>query len=535
MYSPNDCRRVVAAESLERRLLFSLVEWVGGSTGNWNTGSNWSGGAVPGMNDDVRINPSSGQVVVTLNAGTHTIKSLDAQSTSLRVAATLTILNGGTLDGELRLSSGTLTTATSSGAKLLLGALALFEMSGGILKGNLELSFLNAFHWTGGEMASPGTTTVGDFADPYNYIEGTTGTPVLSRPLVYRGRDLSVRGNLTMNDGLLDFRAGSYFLSLNNANILGGTGQNLVRTVGGFINALGESRIEVPADIDGQVGLGSAGVLHLLASGTAALDVADGGELHVRGNGYVLDVNSAGLTSRGDIYFEGGTHTVETMAHEGDVYVDGAATQIAFAEHARAELFRITNGAQVNFNESATVQTFRITSGAAAHLNGNGSNALVTKALFVVGDASLDIGRNSVVIDYDGITPLTSIRPLLVGGYAGGEWTGAGISSSGARAKPGHAVGYAEASAIFSSFPATFAGVQVDSTALLLTYTRYGDANLDRTVNLQDFNILATNFGGAVSEWWQGNFNFDSSINLLDFNRLASHFGHSADMLGELR
>jgi uncharacterized delta-60 repeat protein len=54
-----------------------------------------------------------------------------------------------------------------------------------------------------------------------------------------------------------------------------------------------------------------------------------------------------------------------------------------------------------------------------------------------------------------------------------------------------------------------------------------GDANHDRTVNLQDFNILAINFGQSPRTFSQGDFNYDGVVNLQDFNRLASKFGTS--------
>jgi hypothetical protein len=79
----------------------------------------------------------------------------------------------------------------------------------------------------------------------------------------------------------------------------------------------------------------------------------------------------------------------------------------------------------------------------------------------------------------------------------------------------------------------------VDNTSVLVTYTRYGDADLNRTVNLNDFNRLAANFGGSNTRWSQGNFNYDNNTNLDDFNRLAANFGLSAaiapDGMGRVR
>ena len=53
-----------------------------------------------------------------------------------------------------------------------------------------------------------------------------------------------------------------------------------------------------------------------------------------------------------------------------------------------------------------------------------------------------------------------------------------------------------------------------------------GDANQDRRVNLQDFNILAANFGQSNRTFSQGDFNYSGNVNLDDFNVLASRFGH---------
>ncbi len=52
-----------------------------------------------------------------------------------------------------------------------------------------------------------------------------------------------------------------------------------------------------------------------------------------------------------------------------------------------------------------------------------------------------------------------------------------------------------------------------------------GDANHDARVNLDDFNLVAANFGQSPRTFSQGDFNYDGLINLEDFNVLASRFG----------
>ncbi len=54
--------------------------------------------------------------------------------------------------------------------------------------------------------------------------------------------------------------------------------------------------------------------------------------------------------------------------------------------------------------------------------------------------------------------------------------------------------------------------------------TEYGDANLDRSINLDDFTALAAGFGSAGG-WASGDFTGDGVVNLNDFTVLASNFG----------
>ena len=132
---------------------------------------------------------------------------------------------------------------------------------------------------------------------------------------------------------------------------------------------------------------------------------------------------------------------------------------------------------------------------------------------------------------YTGASPLTTVQNQLKGGFNGGAWTGNGITSSSAAASAGAAhktaLGIAEATDYNSSFPATFRGQTIDSTSVLIRYTVSGDANLDGTVNLTDFTILAANFNGSSKRWAQGDFNYSGNVALTDFTFLASNFNQS--------
>ena len=152
----------------------------------------------------------------------------------------------------------------------------------------------------------------------------------------------------------------------------------------------------------------------------------------------------------------------------------------------------------------------------------------VVEGLLLSATSRLDITNNAFIVDHaPGDPQLDAIRALVTAARNGGAWDGPGITSSDANANE-FAVGYAASNAIFTNFPATFAGQAIDDTSVLIRFTRYGDANLDGQVNLQDFNRLATSFGSAAALWDDGDFNYDGNVNLQDFNLLAANFGLNA-------
>jgi hypothetical protein len=105
-----------------------------------------------------------------------------------------------------------------------------------------------------------------------------------------------------------------------------------------------------------------------------------------------------------------------------------------------------------------------------------------------------------------------------------GTFGGAINSSLAALTPTSTAVGFAPASALFTTFPATYFGKSVTSTTMLVRYTTLGDATLSAKTNALDFNALATNFGKPSVNWYQGDFNYDGNVNTADFTLLSQHF-----------
>jgi autotransporter-associated beta strand protein len=165
-----------------------------------------------------------------------------------------------------------------------------------------------------------------------------------------------------------------------------------------------------------------------------------------------------------------------------------------------------------------------ITGGTLQLAQNTGSEEVAGLALS--GPGIFDIGNNHVFVDYTpGNDPIASIVAWIQSGYAGGAWTGAGITSTNAQSNSlSYGIGYADSAD--PGNPANLASNQIE-----IAYTLLGDANLDGKVNGADFAILATNFNKAVtgsSGWDQGDFNYDGKINGADFAELALNFNKGA-------
>jgi hypothetical protein len=258
--------------------------------------------------------------------------------------------------------------------------------------------------------------------------------------------------------------------------------------------------------VDVQAGTLNLGVITLTNTGT--LRAAGGATLNLGNTTTLLAAGS--IDGAGDVVFAGPAQwSGGTMTGTGRSIVETTGG------------LNLTGGGLRSSSREIDVRGF-------VAMQPGGALVLRTPALAIAPGAYLDVNDNALIVDYTGGTPQANIRAALTSGYNGGSWNGTGIRSSAAATTTTRALGYAEASAIFSNFPATFLGQQVDNTAVLVRYTRYGDADLSGNVNLNDFNRLATSFGQASTAWTQGNFNYDGFTNLNDFNLLAANFGQAA-------
>lgn len=146
-----------------------------------------------------------------------------------------------------------------------------------------------------------------------------------------------------------------------------------------------------------------------------------------------------------------------------------------------------------------------------------GSTLFLGSSLVIVPGGMLDLTNNQLQLHYAG-SAIVEVRALIDNAYSGGAWSGWGITSS--AIDSAHGLGYADsADGVIPTLPAD---------TILVQWARYGDVNLDGSVNFTDLLAIAQHYGQFNANWDQGDLNYDGSVNFTDLLRLAQNYGATA-------
>ncbi len=234
-------------EILEQRIQPATVYWTG-SNGDWDTGSNWSTGTVPGVNDDVQINQSG--LTITHSTGTDSVNSITSSanltlsggmlnvSTTLQMTAGADLtVQGGTLNNATIIpdTGGSVVALTSSGGPLtgitIAGGVTVdgtasgvtLSVTGGMtLNGTLEVGAANGsthpeIDFKGSQtLDGSGTVVLGGSANNalYVYVPNDNGAATLTigSGITIQGGSGIVRGYYNddglINDGTINISSG---------------------------------------------------------------------------------------------------------------------------------------------------------------------------------------------------------------------------------------------------------------------------------------------------------------------------------------
>jgi hypothetical protein len=327
----------------------ATVTWVSPISGNWNTGANWSGGAVPANGDNVVISNTPG-ITVTLNSGspeienltvgtgnrleisggalsvvgTASIDMLDLYSGSIDGPGTVTIAttmdwtNGGVsttliipakstlqvstpFDGNFYLSAGTINnsgtvTQTFAGTP---GAYTGFQLAQGGVINNLVGGVwnVNGDVWT---YPTDGSAVAFNNAGTFNKIGGTN-TSLWSVPFGGAGAVNIQAGTLTFNGQFTGMLAAPIAISANCVLNYGqgGTLDGSKVTGTGTINFTASTQISTAYSFAGTTQILSGTIAFQKASTIATLNLSNGalagpGPVTIRGT---MDWTNGGIST----------------------------------------------------------------------------------------------------------------------------------------------------------------------------------------------------------------------------------------------
>lgn len=285
------------------------VSWTGGTSSDWTTGGNWSGGTVPGSGDAVTVNSGTPNAPL-LNGGTATVGSLSGNGTiSLGGSAELTV--DGTAGGSL--FSGTIVgtgyfTVDSDAALVLTG------------RGS-DVDLLTVCSCSTGELEIRGGSLIAE-----------SGVEVLGGTLaVTQGGDLTTELDLELDANLEIDGAGSSVV-VDGDTYIGFVG-SATATIsdGGLLESQGYAQIDAIVGTPSVLVTGSGSewdVEDLLLvgdasfGGYASLTVADGGIVQV-GDALVVGYGSTLYLGNGG---EPGVIETPEIENNGEIYADFSGT-----------------------------------------------------------------------------------------------------------------------------------------------------------------------------------------------------------------
>jgi hypothetical protein len=156
-------------------------------------------------------------------------------------------------------------------------------------------------------------------------------------------------------------------------------------------------------------------------------------------------------------------------------------------------------------------------------------SSVLNSPLTIDNGGTLDIQSYSLTINYAaGADPAATIRGYLKSAYAGGVWTGAGLTSSAVEAQVAGAIQNSSAGGGVYSIGYEDGGVDLGQLVavgnqLIIEPAIVGDTDLNGDTNFLDLGRVAQNLGAINSDWYHGDFNYDGATNFLDIGLLAQN------------
>ncbi len=483
----------------------SSASWNFNGDGNFSSIGKWSSGALP-----------SG-VCLTVTFGTGTSTPVTAATATVTIDGDYT---AGTLAFNNSTTKYTLASAASGSSSITLanlGAGASVTVAAGSQTPDIQTALI---------LSDSGGTTFNIAGGAALYIDpngGSIGENSALNPgqkLILTGGGLLQIAGPTSYSGGTTVRSGT--LQIDSTGSLGGA--LALNATGGasavvkLSNNQADSQFitlnSITSSTDGS--LGSSATLNIAAGAT------------LESSGAVSNTGTLKLTGGGTLQAD------EDVSGAGSLVVDAGSSLTA--RQIKQNALSISGSATVTLNPSG--------SGNAAHParpnNVNFSSTISSLSLGGTTDAwtgTLDIGNNGLVIAYGaGTDPFTMITNMVKSGYANGNWTGTGITSSLARAAallgsptPALNIGLIDFVPNTGTFGSSisFEGQTITTSAVLVRLTYMDDlvlsGDMAQANATSDALFFAANYGSGTT-WGVGDLTHNGVIDTNDALLFAANY-----------
>ncbi len=170
--------------------------------------------------------------------------------------------------------------------------------------------------------------------------------------------------------------------------------------------------------------------------------------------------------------------------------------------------------------------------------DGSHNQVIKTGPVSTSGTAKIDLVDNKLITTTaagtatGGTYTPGSVQGMVQSGQNGGTWNGPGIITSRPEAVTPSpyltTIGVATGAQIRGLGPTdtdVFAGQTINGASTLAMYTYAGDANLDGTINPDDFSLIDFNDPNpSANGYYNGDFNYDGDINADDYALISFNF-----------
>jgi autotransporter-associated beta strand protein len=156
-----------------------------------------------------------------------------------------------------------------------------------------------------------------------------------------------------------------------------------------------------------------------------------------------------------------------------------------------------------------------------------GAGVTVVDELHLEGSfASVDLGDNSLVVNYAGASPHDQLRTWVLEGES--AFSGIFTTANGPAGSPPVTVAVVDNQLIrVTEWDGRLISDGADFDQVILAYALVGDVNLDGVVSELDYANLVANMGNAGS-WLSGDMDFDGAVTQADFEIVTANMGNSS-------